>query len=841
MYTIELQMINNKSDIKESPEKKAEAVETQLRVALVVGEEGLAQQMVAASAEGAVGAVGQNSGGSSASDLQQQQQQRQQPAVAPAVEENNSMNPSGTYPQQQQQQAMHSMSQQQPQYALHPIQMGMGMGMGMGMSMGMPPFIMHHPQFQIYPQPPVQPSPQQPHAFYPTGAPQMPYFIPHPSHQMFQYMAQPASQQHHQQLPTQPQPQQHHQHQQQQQQTQQSKSSEPSCINLSDSDEKQTGSSSKQSEGSNSSLLISLNSSLASLAEAAATIKENETKSDGTNAVKANCETNKKDETIKIEKDGSKSGSKVKSNEASSTLNRENSFSNVILGDGGMVRGMSAVMEMGGFGLSDLPSMQTSGSQTANTSTSSAVWGGVDSFPSGSSQNGSSTSLNTNVEEVGILKPPASRTCDVDQTQQNQIERTGSNGNNQLTSTTPVAVPVGMPLSMIHGGLGGTPIMQLAAPTIPGATTLSTNSSIGNLIAPNSSQVQPAPMIQPYYFIPARAADGSIVHTPFTGSSFQPHMLAMQPAPHFMTSTTPSTMGSSNDLPQQSSDKQSPTEPSSLQQQLQFGSSASPESSQYGMYGNLQAQQLSQMQLQQQQAGYYFMHPQMFQPHPMMPQVIGAATASGQGGIVAPTSFPLISNPPNTIPRRGGTSSARRGKANSPSKRKRASSNQTTDDHESGGGMVSMYHTDDQPRQGQQPYHDYYDQSIYFGQQQQQQMSHQEISSEADEDHHDALSKQHSNNVVPRRYLCSLCSKRFTRPSTLRTHMNSHTGERPFVCTAPGCGWKFTVLSNLKRHLKICPSVQGNGGGGGMSTAAEEEDEEMGGGGGCVGAVDQQW
>ncbi|KAI9352691.1 hypothetical protein BDR26DRAFT_790246, partial [Obelidium mucronatum] len=59
-----------------------------------------------------------------------------------------------------------------------------------------------------------------------------------------------------------------------------------------------------------------------------------------------------------------------------------------------------------------------------------------------------------------------------------------------------------------------------------------------------------------------------------------------------------------------------------------------------------------------------------------------------------------------------------------------------------------------------------------------------------------------------RRYLCSLCSKRFTRPSTLRTHMNSHTGERPFVCTAPGCGWKFTVLSNLKRHLKICPSVQ---------------------------------
>ncbi|KAJ3153010.1 hypothetical protein HK101_001772, partial [Irineochytrium annulatum] len=32
---------------------------------------------------------------------------------------------------------------------------------------------------------------------------------------------------------------------------------------------------------------------------------------------------------------------------------------------------------------------------------------------------------------------------------------------------------------------------------------------------------------------------------------------------------------------------------------------------------------------------------------------------------------------------------------------------------------------------------------------------------------------------TPRRYLCNVCNKRFTRPSTLRTHMNSHTGERP--------------------------------------------------------------
>ncbi|KAL3894753.1 MAG: hypothetical protein SGCHY_005089 [Lobulomycetales sp.] len=58
-----------------------------------------------------------------------------------------------------------------------------------------------------------------------------------------------------------------------------------------------------------------------------------------------------------------------------------------------------------------------------------------------------------------------------------------------------------------------------------------------------------------------------------------------------------------------------------------------------------------------------------------------------------------------------------------------------------------------------------------------------------------------------RKYMCNLCNKRFTRPSTLKTHMNSHTGERPYACDGPGCGWRFTVLSNLKRHAKICPHV----------------------------------
>ncbi|KPV74823.1 uncharacterized protein RHOBADRAFT_53760 [Rhodotorula graminis WP1] len=51
------------------------------------------------------------------------------------------------------------------------------------------------------------------------------------------------------------------------------------------------------------------------------------------------------------------------------------------------------------------------------------------------------------------------------------------------------------------------------------------------------------------------------------------------------------------------------------------------------------------------------------------------------------------------------------------------------------------------------------------------------------------------------RYGCPHCPKRFARPSSLRIHMHSHTGEKPFTC--PMCDRAFSVQSNLRRHLKI--------------------------------------
>ncbi|KAF8605128.1 hypothetical protein BDV93DRAFT_428151, partial [Ceratobasidium sp. AG-I] len=47
-----------------------------------------------------------------------------------------------------------------------------------------------------------------------------------------------------------------------------------------------------------------------------------------------------------------------------------------------------------------------------------------------------------------------------------------------------------------------------------------------------------------------------------------------------------------------------------------------------------------------------------------------------------------------------------------------------------------------------------------------------------------------------------VCNKQFKRPSTLSTHMNTHTGEQPYFCPVLSCGRRFSVSSNLTRHLK---------------------------------------
>ncbi|KAL7621440.1 hypothetical protein AAE478_008762 [Parahypoxylon ruwenzoriense] len=57
------------------------------------------------------------------------------------------------------------------------------------------------------------------------------------------------------------------------------------------------------------------------------------------------------------------------------------------------------------------------------------------------------------------------------------------------------------------------------------------------------------------------------------------------------------------------------------------------------------------------------------------------------------------------------------------------------------------------------------------------------------------------------RYICQTCNKAFSRPSSLRIHSHSHTGEKPFKCPHAGCGKAFSVRSNMKRHERGCHNL----------------------------------
>ena len=82
-------------------------------------------------------------------------------------------------------------------------------------------------------------------------------------------------------------------------------------------------------------------------------------------------------------------------------------------------------------------------------------------------------------------------------------------------------------------------------------------------------------------------------------------------------------------------------------------------------------------------------------------------------------------------------------------------------------------------------------------------------------------SKVSSSTV--KKHPCKICDKRFTRPSSLQTHMYSHTGEKPYACTEEGCGRHFSAVSNLRRHRK----VHKRGDGGSEHSGAWRDENDM--------------
>lgn len=48
---------------------------------------------------------------------------------------------------------------------------------------------------------------------------------------------------------------------------------------------------------------------------------------------------------------------------------------------------------------------------------------------------------------------------------------------------------------------------------------------------------------------------------------------------------------------------------------------------------------------------------------------------------------------------------------------------------------------------------------------------------------------------------CDICKKQFDRPSLLKRHYRTHTGEKPYICIV--CSKGFSTSSSLNTHRRI--------------------------------------
>lgn len=70
------------------------------------------------------------------------------------------------------------------------------------------------------------------------------------------------------------------------------------------------------------------------------------------------------------------------------------------------------------------------------------------------------------------------------------------------------------------------------------------------------------------------------------------------------------------------------------------------------------------------------------------------------------------------------------------------------------------------------------------------------------------------------KHVCNYCGKRFSRPSGLKIHLTTHTGDKPYICPEEGCGRAFSVRSNMRRHGRIVHHVMPE-----AQTASESGDD----------------
>ncbi|KAF7664818.1 hypothetical protein LDENG_00164050 [Lucifuga dentata] len=77
---------------------------------------------------------------------------------------------------------------------------------------------------------------------------------------------------------------------------------------------------------------------------------------------------------------------------------------------------------------------------------------------------------------------------------------------------------------------------------------------------------------------------------------------------------------------------------------------------------------------------------------------------------------------------------------------------------------------------------------------------HQQCSHSGMDQLSETVCKVEQKQQKPGKYVCDYCGRACAKPSVLKKHIRSHTGERPYPCVP--CGFSFKTKSNLYKHRK---------------------------------------